>query len=232
MLFDLRGRGRKNTVKVIYLFLAVLMGGGLVLFGIGGQTNGGLVDAITGNGGSGGNGSARYVKQERAARAAVQANPRDEQAWVELVRARSNLARTTDGFNATTGTFDAAGKKRLREAVQAWEGYQATNPKNAELQSQAGNLAFKAYATLNDRTGAVDALEIVAKERNAAGPYAKWAAVAYEAGQTRKGDLATKKALSLADADRRPEIRSQLQQAKQQAQQQAGAASPTPAPPK
>ncbi len=49
MLFDLRGRGRRRTVQVIYLGLAVLMGGGLVLFGIGGATPGGLFDAVSGN---------------------------------------------------------------------------------------------------------------------------------------------------------------------------------------
>ena len=38
MLFDLRGRGRRRTVKIVYLALALLMGGGLVLFGIGGAT--------------------------------------------------------------------------------------------------------------------------------------------------------------------------------------------------
>ena len=34
MLFDLRARGRRRAIKVIYLFLAVLMGGGLVFFGL------------------------------------------------------------------------------------------------------------------------------------------------------------------------------------------------------
>ena len=34
MLFDLRGKGRRRTVQVIYVSLAILMGGGLVLFGI------------------------------------------------------------------------------------------------------------------------------------------------------------------------------------------------------
>ena len=52
MLFDLRGRGRRRTVQVIYATLAILLGGGLVLFGIGGGTNGGLFDAIGGNGSS------------------------------------------------------------------------------------------------------------------------------------------------------------------------------------
>ena len=36
MLFDLRGRGRRRTVQVIYIGLAILMVGGLLLFGIGG----------------------------------------------------------------------------------------------------------------------------------------------------------------------------------------------------
>ena len=47
MLFDLRGRGRRRTVQVIYLSLALLMGGGLVLFGIGSDQSGGLVDAFS-----------------------------------------------------------------------------------------------------------------------------------------------------------------------------------------
>jgi len=47
MLFDLRGSGRRRVIKVVYLTLALLLGGGLVLFGIGGDVSGGLVDAIT-----------------------------------------------------------------------------------------------------------------------------------------------------------------------------------------
>ena len=41
MLFDLRGRGRRNTVRVIYIGLAVLIGVGLVGFGVGGGFGGG-----------------------------------------------------------------------------------------------------------------------------------------------------------------------------------------------
>ncbi len=51
--------------RSIYVFLAVLIGGGLVLFGIGGSVSGGLVDAITGSSGtSSGNGAyEKRVKQ-------------------------------------------------------------------------------------------------------------------------------------------------------------------------
>ena len=44
MLFDIRGK-RKRIIQVIYVFLALLLGGSLVLFGIGGDANGGLGDA-------------------------------------------------------------------------------------------------------------------------------------------------------------------------------------------
>ena len=48
MLFDLQGR-RRRMVQATYLILAVLMGGGLVLFGVGsGSISGGLFDALTG----------------------------------------------------------------------------------------------------------------------------------------------------------------------------------------
>jgi hypothetical protein len=50
MLFDLRSRGRRRTVQAVYLTLAILMGGGLVLFGVGaGNGIGGLLNAFTGN---------------------------------------------------------------------------------------------------------------------------------------------------------------------------------------
>ena len=45
MLFDLQVR-RRRVVQATYLGLAILMGGGLVFFGIGGDVQGGLFDAI------------------------------------------------------------------------------------------------------------------------------------------------------------------------------------------
>ena len=46
MLFDLRGRGRRRSVQTIYVALAVLMGGGLIFFGIGGSVSGGLAGEV------------------------------------------------------------------------------------------------------------------------------------------------------------------------------------------
>ena len=53
MLFDLRGRGRRRTVQVVYVGLAVLFGAGLVLFGVGGGFGGtGILNAVNNNEGT------------------------------------------------------------------------------------------------------------------------------------------------------------------------------------
>ncbi|HZO76628.1 MAG TPA: hypothetical protein VFB39_01190, partial [Solirubrobacteraceae bacterium] len=58
MLFDLRARGRRRTVQTVYLGLAILIGAGLVLFGVGtGTGGGGLFGAFT-NGSSNSSGGA------------------------------------------------------------------------------------------------------------------------------------------------------------------------------
>src|SRR3954470_20745176 len=92
MLFDMRGRGRRNTIKVIYVMLAFLMGGGLILFGIGGATNGGLLDAITGSGNSGSTGADRYKNEVNRALVQIKAAPKNRAAYENLIKARIQLA--------------------------------------------------------------------------------------------------------------------------------------------
>src|SRR4051794_21814168 len=101
MLFDLRGAGRRRTVKIVYITLAFLMGGGLVLFGIGGggALSGGLLDAITSSNGGGNGGTTRFVRAEAAASAKARANPTDAQLWAAVARARFNLASVGDNFD-------------------------------------------------------------------------------------------------------------------------------------
>ena len=54
----------------------------------------------------------------------------------------------------------------------------------------------------------------------------RWRCLAYQAGQTRKGDLAKDKAVELTPKDQRETVKGQLEQAKQQA---LGATGGTPA---
>src|SRR5919202_6230820 len=120
MLFDLRGAGRRRTVQAVYILLAVLMGGGLVLFGIGGSVSGGLVDAITGNKGTTGNGLATYEKRVTAAQRETTAHPKDAAAWAALARARYLLASAGGNFDQSNG-YTAEGKRQLGLAGDAWE---------------------------------------------------------------------------------------------------------------
>src|SRR2546423_15239439 len=93
MLFDLQGK-RRRMVQATYLILAVLMGGGLVLFGVGsGDISGGLFDAITGkNSNSSGTGNSLVDKRVKRDQRALRVNPRNTAALAGLVRSHYQLA--------------------------------------------------------------------------------------------------------------------------------------------
>src|SRR5215208_2766004 len=157
MLFDLRGSGRRRVVKVVYITLAFLMGGGLVLFGIGGggALPGGLVDAIT-QGGSGGDDSTdRLRDQEQAASAKARANPTDAALWAAVARARFNLANAGENVDQNTGNYTDAGAEQLRAAARAWDEHvklagRNPDPRVASLMVQA----FGALGELDKATAA------------------------------------------------------------------------------
>ncbi len=231
MLFDLRGSGRRRTVKIVYITLAFLMGGGLVLFGIGGggALPGGLVDAINEGGGSGGSGSERFQEQEQAATARARANPTDAALWAAVARARFNLANSGDNVDTNTGNYTDAGAAELRDAGRAWEEHLKLAGNNPD--SRVASLMVQAYAGLGELEPATRAQEIIAEDRDSAGAYATLATLAYQAGQIRKGDLATDRALELTEPDMREALRGQLETAKAQAapaQTPAPTATPTP----
>src|SRR5947199_6291455 len=107
MLFDLRSRGRRRTVQVVYLGLALLMGGGLILFGVGaGNGFGGILNAFTGNGSS--SGQKQVVSQaEKTALRETRLNPNNPTAWADLVQARWTNANQGNNYDSTTATFTA-----------------------------------------------------------------------------------------------------------------------------
>jgi hypothetical protein len=233
MLFDLRGSGRRTTIKVVYLTLALLMGGGLVLFGIGGDVSGGLVDALTQNEGGLSSSDSRFRDRAEQAQREAQANPQDPAAWADLARARYQYASAGDFFDQSTGTFTSEGKAQLQAASAAWEKH--LDLAKDEPDDRVATLMVQAYSTagLNQPEKAVAAQEIITEVRPKDSTFATLAVLAYQAGQTRKGDLATKEALRLADKDDRNTLKSELEQAKQQAlttQLQDSVESPTATP--
>jgi tetratricopeptide (TPR) repeat protein len=230
MLFDLRGRGRRRTVQVIYLGLAVLLGGGLVLFGIGGDVQGGLFDAFRE-----GSGSAKGQIEQRREKALerTKANPRDAAAWSDVAQAEYQLAGQSKGYNANATdpeqAFTGEARKHLEAAKRAWERHLAVAGDNPDP-DLAGTMR-NALTSLGDMAGAVRAQEIIldSRDKPGFGDYGQLAFLAYQAGQTRKGDLAADRALELAPKDQREALKQSLDAAKAQ----AGAATsttPTPAP--
>jgi hypothetical protein len=217
MLFDLRGSGRRTTIKAVYLTLALLMGGGLVLFGIGGDVSGGLVDALTENSGSTSVSDDRFRNRAAEAQRAAEASPQDPEAWANVARARYQYASTGDFFDQSTGQFTAEGKAQLQAASQAWERHVQLAKNRAD--DSVATIMVQAYsqAGLNEPENAVRAQEIITEARPKDSTFATLAVLAYQAGQTRKGDLATKEALALADKDQRNTLKSELEAAKQQA---------------
>ncbi len=209
MLFDLRGKGRRRTVQVIYLSLAILMGGGLVLFGIGGATSGGLFDAFSSDSGTQ-NVSSTYEKQVKTYTAKVKANPKDAAAWAALTRAQVQQAGVS-GYEDTTGTYTADGLKQLQQAAKSWETYLDLDPKKPD-----GNLASLMVNTygasaLNDPVRSAQALALVIDERGGSSAlYTQLAVLYYTAGNVRKSVLAERDAVRLADPDQRKLVKARI----------------------
>jgi hypothetical protein len=225
MLFDLRGRGRRRTVQVIYVSLAILMGGGLVFFGIGGSVSGGLLDGLgltdSGAGNTSG-GSDILANQEKAAEKRARANPRDARAWAVLARSRYNLAGQGENYDQQRGAFTTKGRRQLAEAARAWERYLALEPPKPD--ASVALLMSRAYGPsgLNQPANAVRAAEIAADAQPSSQAYYQLALYAYAAGQTRKGDLAGRRAVELAPPDARGAVKAQVDAAKAQVGRAAG----------
>jgi hypothetical protein len=229
MLFDLRGRGRRRAIQAIYLSLAILMGGGLVLFGIGGNTSGGLVDAIQGGSGSVSADDA-FKKRVDTLEKRTQANPRDAAAWSQLASLRFQVATTGDNYAQSTQAYTDKGKAELRRAGAAWQRYLALNPKKPD--ERVANQMVQAYgvAGLRDYPQAVKAMEVVIDTRPPTYQlYAQLAVLAHAAKQDRKATLSAQKAEELAPKAQRKDVRAQIQQAQQQLDGQSTAGQPEPA---
>jgi tetratricopeptide (TPR) repeat protein len=211
VLFDLKGR-RRRVVQGTYLLLAILMGGGLVLFGIGGDVSGGLVDALQGQ-----SGSSNSIVEDRIEENEdkVEADPKNAAALKELARDWYQLATQESDV---TGAFSDEGKERLAEADAAWEAYVDLDPKNPD--ASLASLMVNVYAptALNKPAEGAEAAEIVATAQPKNAPaYLQLAQFAAQAGQERKADLAGQKAIELAPKDQRSTVKQLVEQLTQAA---------------
>ncbi len=207
MLFDLRGR-RRRAVQATYLMLALLMGGGLVFFGIGGDVSGGLFDAFSDRSDTS-NANPIVVRRLKAAEARLRTNPNDQQALKDLVRGRFQLAG--DDVNPETGVYGSEARPDLEGAADAWKRYMATNPEPPDASLARVMLQVYGEFGLNQPREAVTAAQIVAEDDESSAAFLALARYAALAGDERKADLAGKRAIALAKPSQRKVVKEQVQ---------------------
>ena len=207
MLFDLRGRGRRRTVQVIYVGLAIIFLLGFVGLGVGGGFgSGGIFSAFTNSEGSGGTSySAQVAKYKKL----TTQQPTNVAAWEALLQAQLHEAGG-EAFVTRTGVT-SKGKELFAQIATSWKRYLALNPAqpNASLAKEV--LQVFGEEGLNDPASAVQVLQIiVAAEPNSTHYYSFLADYAYKSHNTRVGDLASAKAISLAPAAQRQRLKTEL----------------------
>lgn len=211
MLFDLRGRGRRRVVKVIYIGLALLFLLGFVGFGVGGGFGGtGILSALSKEENSG---NASYSSQIKKDRKLTERQPNNVGAWEALAKALLHEVGSQE--DVTANGLNAKGKELYNQASQAWTSYIALHPPkpNTEL----AQLMESAYGEegLNEPAKEVEVLQIaVAARPTDAALYAQLAEYAYKAKNESLGDLASEKAVSLAPASERTHLKEELAEVK------------------
>jgi hypothetical protein len=211
MLFDLRGRGRRRTVRVIYVGLALLIGLGLVGFGVGSVgSGGGLFSSLTSSEGSS---AASFSSQIKKYEKLTREQPKNASAWEGLTK---NLLHEAGGETYTTseGVVTSKGKALFARASQSWSSYIALNPPkpNTELAQLMVNVYGE--AGLNEPAQAVQVLQLVVAARPTASYYSQLAIYAYKAKNQRLGDLSSEKAVSLAPSNQRVRLKKELEELK------------------
>jgi hypothetical protein len=207
MLFDLRSRGRRTTVRIIYGSLAVLMVVGLVGLGIGTGSTGGILDASQ-NGSSGGGNQVSNTALKKALDA-VKKKPSAAN-WANVMTARWSDAGSGNNYDSTTGAYTASGKKQLQDGADAWLEYlkvATPSEKTGTTFLQNSFLAAEIYQALqqytNETTAWNYAVQASGGGQQAYKPYLCLALSSYAAKQTAKGNLAAAEAVKLTPkADR------------------------------
>jgi uncharacterized membrane protein YgcG len=212
VLFDLRGRGRRTTVRIIYIGLALIFLLGFVGLGVGGGFgSGGILSSLTHEEG---NSSPGYSKQIDKYRKLTEKQPDDVSAWENLAKYLVHESGN-EKYVTSAGAVTSQGRTIFKEASQAWQRYVALNPPkpNAEL----AQLMESVYAegALNEPGKEVEVLQVaVAAKPSSASLYSFLAEYAYKAKNPRLGDLASEKAVALSPAADRKHVKEELAEVK------------------
>jgi len=225
MLFDLQGK-RRRVVQATYLTLAILMGGGLVFFGIGSDASGGLFDVFGRGGGTDGNGNQLIEDRIERNEERVKANPNDEAARKALARDYYSLAASLPV--GQDGRVPEEGQDELRRAAANYEAYVASDPARPDPSLALTALQIYDPNALNQPDKAKEAAALRARVLDDPESYIALVQYATLAGDTRLADLAAQKAVDLAPKRQRAAVRAAVRQAKAPAAPASTQGAPAP----
>jgi hypothetical protein len=240
MLFDLQSPGRRRVIKVVYATLAILLGGGLILFGIGSDATGGLSDIFTGGGSDP---EEQFEGEIEDAEQRAQENPKDPNAQAELVQLYYQAGNAQLEVDSETGQqqFTSESEESYTKAANAWERYLKLAGEKAD--SSTALLAVQAFSALANGaltsaaqgggqealdaaedaltyfTSAGEAQRTIADQGSNANDFASVAQFLYFGGDFSGAAQAERQALSAAKGGQSNQIRNQLDQVEKRARQ-------------
>lgn len=212
VLFDLRGRGRRRTVKVIYSGLAALMAIALIGFGLGGAFGGGSVfESLSKEGGEGGSSySSEITKLEKK----IKKDPSDASLWAQLTKVELRASTGNEYYDSTTNVYTTKGKEQLRRTARAWEHYLALESKKPSVRLAKDMSNIFAAEALDEPAKEVEALQIIIGapgEKPTEEHYYLLSYYAFLAHNEALGKLAMKKTLTFVPKVKRPQIEVELE---------------------
>jgi hypothetical protein len=240
MLFDLQSPGRRRIIKVVYATLAILLGGGLILFGIGSDATGGLSDIFTGGGSDP---TEQFEGEIEDAEQRAQENPRDPNAQSELVQLYYQAGNAQLEVDSETGQqrFTSEAQESYTKAANAWDRYLKLAGEKAD--SSTALLAVQAFSALANGaltaaaqgggqealdaaddaltyfTSAGEAQRTIAEQSNNANDFASVAQFLYFGGDFSGAAQAEQEALAAAKGGQSNQIQKQLDQVEKRARQ-------------
>ena len=213
MLFDLQGK-RRRVVQATYLLLAVLLGGGLLFFGIGGDVQGGLFDAFSER--SGNTGSNVVNDRIESNEEKVKSDPQNATAFKALTQDYYQKAASLPV--GEDGKVPESGQDDLRKADENYQAYLKLTADKPD--ASLAQVALQLYdpLALNKPMELQEAARLRAEEENDVQSYLQLVEAATLAGNTRGADLAGVKVVDLAPKAQKKEAKQAVEKTKTDAQ--------------
>jgi tetratricopeptide (TPR) repeat protein len=233
MLFDLRSGKRRRLVQVVFGALAAIFAISFIGFGIGsGGLNGGLFDALGlgSDSSSSPDSGSQYQSQIDSAEKKIKQDPKDAKALLSLARYRylSGSTQLDVDQEAQTVSLTTEASDEWNEALDAWERYLKTDPKDIDPQVAAQMICayvpalppptcIGAQTTEVDFGGAIKTQQLLASSDPTAQNYATLAYFLYSDGRLDAGRQAADQAIAKAPTKEQDKLEKGFDQLDEQA---------------